>query len=406
MQGMKHLKFSDGNTFFFFLILSFSSNANFSSQTGGIEFKSNNSTTDMTITSTGLGIGVTPSSNLHVSGNTLIEKGEVFIGGTSGSSTLNINGSIGFRAESISSNTVLSSNTLILVDTSGGNIVLEVPEASDATGRIYHVKKTSSLNDLYIANSQFDNVLYLQLKSSEMGHASLVSSGSNWYIIGMSGNTSSVSSDNLIAWWKLNDSSGTIATDSGANDMDGTVTGASFSSNSMTGQIGTSLDFNGSNSYILVPNGSVPNSFKTMTETTWACFLKPGALSEQYLINNYKGGGDETMLRINVTGINFQVYLDDDVEYGATSGNVLVVDTWYHLAGTFDGLTSSIYLNGKLEMTKTTSGANLDFSGANGIHIGSRLGSSNFVDGMIDEIMIFDRALNLSEIKALSNLGQ
>jgi hypothetical protein len=46
---------------------------------------------EMTLNSTGLGILTLPSSNLHVNGNAIISE-QLYVGGSSGSSNLNVNG--------------------------------------------------------------------------------------------------------------------------------------------------------------------------------------------------------------------------------------------------------------------------------------------------------------------------
>ena len=86
---------------------------------------------DVTINSTGLGIGTTPSANLHVAGNSLIS-GSLSIVDTTSSSNLALDGSIGFSLQTISSNTTVTHSHAI-VDTSAGNLELRLP--LDVQGR-------------------------------------------------------------------------------------------------------------------------------------------------------------------------------------------------------------------------------------------------------------------------------
>ena len=75
----------------------------------------------------------------------------------------------------------------------------------------------------------------------------------------------------------------------------------------------------------------------------------------------------------------------------------LVQDQWYHAAVTFDGTTLSLYLDGNLEASTTTS-LNTVMSGA-GFTIGRRAGLENFWDGQIDEVRIWDYARTQTEIQ-------
>jgi hypothetical protein len=75
-------------------------------------------------------------------------------------------------------------------------------------------------------------------------------------------------------------------------------------------------------------------------------------------------------------------------------------DTWYHGAVTFDGATLNLYLNGRLEASKsTTLGTVLD---GNGLTIGNRPGSSLW-QGELDEVRVHTSALSASEIEDIYN---
>src|SRR5262249_55454266 len=77
-------------------------------------------------------------------------------------------------------------------------------------------------------------------------------------------------------------------------------------------------------------------------------------------------------------------------------------NTWYHAAVTYDGSTLSLYLNGKLEASKTTTAINTQLD-ANGLTIGFRPDESAYWNGLIDEPAIYNRALSAAEIQAIYN---
>lgn len=83
--------------------------ADVNSVTGTIHFDSNNdSNYEMSLTSTGLGIGTSsPNTNLHLVGNAVITNGSLSIGSQSGNSTLFVQGSIGYSVETTNSNLTL-----------------------------------------------------------------------------------------------------------------------------------------------------------------------------------------------------------------------------------------------------------------------------------------------------------
>jgi len=198
---------------FILLLLPLNLLASVKSNTGSIKFDSNNdSSEEMVLNTTGLGIGLTPSANLHINGNAVISD-ELFIGAQTGESNLNINGSIGFNIEVVNSDTTLSGNSTVFVDTTSSNISLLLPSASSVTGRSYFIKKTDNSNDLWIfSDNNIDDQSILNLTTESTGYSfvSLMSNGSQWFITNLSSNTSFVDfiNQDLILWLDADDIDG------------------------------------------------------------------------------------------------------------------------------------------------------------------------------------------------------
>lgn len=115
----------------------------------------------------------------------LTQDGKMGIGTTSPKSTLEVKGSLGFIAQSVSSSVTLSENTLILADTTSGNVTLTLPSVSTANGRIYQIKKIADPNDLIItASVNIDKASTITLTTSSNGYpfANIFSNGTQWYI--------------------------------------------------------------------------------------------------------------------------------------------------------------------------------------------------------------------------------
>ena len=70
---------------------------------------------------------------------------------------------------------------------------------------------------------------------------------------------------------------------------------------------------------------------------------------------------------------------------------------WHHIAGTFDGKTIKTYVDGK-ETSKLACAGTLEKNG-DSLFIGCRGGSGRWMNGIIDEIKIYNRALSADEIK-------
>jgi cysteine-rich repeat protein len=86
-----------------------------------------------------------------------------------------------------------------------------------------------------------------------------------------------------------------------------------------------------------------------------------------------------------------------------------VLGQWVHLTGTFDGTRSRLYINGLLDRELTNLTTTIADS-TGGVAIGNFLGTgsrfTNGFDGLIDETMIYNRALTDAEILAIFTAGQ
>ena len=81
---------------------------------------------------------------------------------------------------------------------------------------------------------------------------------------------------------------------------------------------------------------------------------------------------------------------------------------WYHVTGTWDGSTSSLYVDGSLVASVPFVSAPLANPNEASIGAATRWGRSGHLftfNGLIDEVELFNRALSLTEIQAIFNAG-
>jgi uncharacterized repeat protein (TIGR03803 family) len=78
--------------------------------------------------------------------------------------------------------------------------------------------------------------------------------------------------------------------------------------------------------------------------------------------------------------------------------------TWYHVAGTCDGTTAAIYVNGILQNFAPVSSFYTPVSGSTEIG-GAACCPDEYFPGLVDELAFYDRALAPAEIAALYNAG-
>ncbi len=81
-----------------------------------------------------------------------------------------------------------------------------------------------------------------------------------------------------------------------------------------------------------------------------------------------------------------------------SGGSVLPANTWSHFAGTYDGTTLLVYINGMQVASLAATGALVNSSGLLSIG-GNSVSSIEYFTGRLDEIRLYNRALSVSEIQ-------
>jgi hypothetical protein len=195
---------------------------------------------------------------------------------------------------------------------------------------------------------------------------------------------------NMVSWWR---------SENNALDMiggnNGTLqNGAGFA----VGEVGQAFNLDGIDDYVAVPYAANLD-FGPMTPLSvdfWA--LQTSAASTQHMIGERLGcfpGNLTWQVSEDATGgLTFGT-----VGNFVTTGSSLQLNTWTHVAGTFDGATLRIYVNGTLAGTLTgTLGPNINAP----LSIGTA-GTCQSFGGKIDEVEIFNRALSQIEIQSIYN---
>jgi hypothetical protein len=211
----------------------------------------------------------------------------------------------------------------------------------------------------------------------------------------------------LVLYFPFEEGEGVNVNDASKSGNDGKIKGGAVWS--QKGKYGNALEFNAKDSYVLV---STSSSLDIETEVTimawvkwldagdgWLCIMASGQQNgpwESYgmFINR---GGKHLYFPLNLEG-GFLFAGQND-----TPGGAVVPEVWQHICGTYDGETAKIYIDGEL-IAEHEHGDDLASTGMD-LRIGHRLGSNHFFNGLMDEVAIFEKALDKDEIQeAMSGL--
>lgn len=380
--------------------------ADIKSTTGTITFKADGQNTQMVLKSEGLGIGTTtPSANLEVQGNTLMST-QLSIGGSNSSaSNLSIQGSFALMPKVLSSASSLDEHSLYLLDTSSGHFDLELPYAGNHLGRIITFKKTSQNNRVVLtaAGGNIDGSDEVTLSSSDniFPYLRVIANGDDSFILQRAEQgVSALATDNLIGWWRFEDGSGASATDSSGAGNDGTLHASmDFSTNTVTGYIGSALSFDGDNDTVDLVDDPFDLT-ASMTITAWVYWVDAGT---SHIIS--KNAGSDVPFQFAIEGGSGALR-----SYSANPGVFEAIDStstiseqvWTHVTMVRDADRGEVtfYIDGVQDAAgwQTYNAASIDLNAIT-VNIGSRGDeTSSHYEGYLDEIRIYDRALEGSEI--------
>jgi len=167
---------------------------------------------------------------------------------------------------------------------------------------------------------------------------------------------------------------------------------------------GYALDFDGENDYVEVAD----NATLRLENFTIMMWLKSDIASDttsRQVIAKPSISGENYVFIWGHTLSSFQQawgFKDTEAQWRMCKyTTTLVKDTWYHLVATFDSTVLRVYLNGSednnlpLAFTPSTSPGNLHISRSNAPF-----------GGVIDEVQIYNRSLNTTEISYSYNNGE
>jgi hypothetical protein len=199
-------------------------------------------------------------------------------------------------------------------------------------------------------------------------------------------------STGLVAWWRMDESSGTSASDAfGINT--GTLSGgATF----VAGKINNAVNLDGANDYVRksAPIG-IPSVNAAKSISLWVT-TRDTSTTRQALVLDAAGANAE---QIELRGTKF-VYSKSGGAALVNSNITPALNTWYHIVATWDGTTNRIYING-VERANSTTAHN---SGAvETLSIGTYESNFEFWNGLIDDVRIYNRALTASEVLSIFN---
>ncbi|MFL9460920.1 MULTISPECIES: LamG-like jellyroll fold domain-containing protein [Scytonema] len=221
-----------------------------------------------------------------------------------------------------------------------------------------------------------------------------------------------VESDNPIAYWRLGDSTGTVADNLGSlgSAVDGTYSNSptlGASSLVWSGYRNTAADFDGINDGVLIPDNTSVNAGNSYSQKTIELWFKADKLTGTQVL--YEQGGQTNGLNIFLEGTQLKMGAWVN-QAGNWLSQAVSIGNIYHVVLVFDAGKLTGYVNGEAIGTATTSFTAIpshttdvaiaQMSGETRFsNTSSYTGNGYYFDGIIDEVALYNTALSGTQVQ-------
>ncbi len=202
-----------------------------------------------------------------------------------------------------------------------------------------------------------------------------------------------VADTSLVGAYGFEESSGATVADASGRGNTGTITGATRT----TGRNGSSLSFNGTNNSVSVPDS---NSLDLTTGMTLEAWVNPAAISNWRTVLLKETPGDLVYALYGVSSYGGGAARPSAWIGGAdvSAPAALPVNTWSHIATTWNGTTWKFYVDGVEKASKAFSGPITASTGP--LKIGGNSIWGEWFSGKIDDVRIYNRGITAAEVQA------
>jgi hypothetical protein len=212
-------------------------------------------------------------------------------------------------------------------------------------------------------------------------------------VLAMSLLLTSTAKAEIVSWWKLDEGSGTTALDSSGNGNNATFQGGPMWADN--GKFGKAVRFNGTSDYLAAPDSdSLDIKGDQLSIAAWVNRDVSGGT--RHVVRKVADSGTGAIYMIRIQSETVRAILNtggaDITVQGVTAP---AINEWIHVALVYDGTEARIYVNGKLDVAMSVTGAVTESN--NELRIG-RGEPAGYLQGMIDDVRLYNHALTESEL--------
>jgi len=211
-------------------------------------------------------------------------------------------------------------------------------------------------------------------------------------------NTSDYITRGLITSYPVNEGNGDKLYDLSGNNIVATFTNMDPSTDWIAGNSGYAINFPGANEFILMEDSDVFNGLGELSiECVFMLSELPSDRAERGLLVSlprteapwlsFRLGVDDASDKVIFSVRNIDPALED-----VLSTDSLVINTWYHVIGVYNGIDLRIYINGVLNCTPVIQD-DLILDSVSTVRIGANTAFDQRLNGQIEYVNIWNRGL-------------
>ncbi len=204
----------------------------------------------------------------------------------------------------------------------------------------------------------------------------------------------------LKAWWTFDgkDTGTTYTLDKSGNGNLATSTVVK----TISGKIGQAALMNGTSDKASAMQSSTLNSFTSLSASAWVKFT--GVSGMQTILRKSDGTAGNNNYQLDSNGSNFRFHIGTTASTTVTGTTTIAPNKWYQITGTYDGSNMYLYVNSVQEGTAAKTGT-ANTSTTNSLFMGTTESSTAYLNGSIDDVRLYSRALSANEVYQLYRLG-